>query len=290
MTADEPLRLELDRLLAYDTESILAEMKRVAGHLDTKVISRKDFDAASRVSSDTCIRRFGGWREALIAGGYGDRYGGKRITSKMRGQLSRTLSSEDIVNELRRIAALTGKKSLTRAELLRHSEVVGERVVLNRFGSWRSALEAAGLELSSRGRRWSDDDYFENLLTVWTHCGRAPRYAELDQPPSRISSGGYAAKFGTWGSAKAAFIERVNADVREAEVDGSSPPPARPLGREPRTKSEDRRAPSLGLRYRVLRRDRYRCVLCGRSPATDVGCVLHVDHVEPFSRGERRRC
>lgn len=93
MTANEPLRFELDRLLTYDTESILAEMGRVAALLETKVISRKDFDAVSRVSSDTCIRRFGGWREALIAAGHGDRYGGKRVTAKMREQLSRTLSS-----------------------------------------------------------------------------------------------------------------------------------------------------------------------------------------------------
>ena len=105
----------------------------------------------------------------------------------------------------------------------------------------------------------------------------------MDQPPSRISSGGYAAKFGTWGVAKAAFIERVNADVVEAEHDGGRSSTARPP-RELRQRPEDRRAPSLGLRYQVLRRDRYRCVLCGRSPAMDVGCVLHVDHVEPFSR------
>jgi 5-methylcytosine-specific restriction endonuclease McrA len=35
----------------------------------------------------------------------------------------------------------------------------------------------------------------------------------------------------------------------------------------------------------VLRRDGFKCVLCGRSPATEVGCRLQVDHLEPFSKG-----
>lgn len=37
------------------------------------------------------------------------------------------------------------------------------------------------------------------------------------------------------------------------------------------------------LRYQVLKRDHYRCVLCGRS-AKD-GVKLHVDHIKPVSRG-----
>ena len=40
-----------------------------------------------------------------------------------------------------------------------------------------------------------------------------------------------------------------------------------------------------GERYRILARDRFRCVLCGNSPSHDPSCVLHVDHVVPYSRG-----
>jgi len=38
-------------------------------------------------------------------------------------------------------------------------------------------------------------------------------------------------------------------------------------------------------RFRILARDRFRCVLCGASPATDPSCVLHVDHIMPSSLG-----
>jgi len=35
----------------------------------------------------------------------------------------------------------------------------------------------------------------------------------------------------------------------------------------------------------VFRRDRFRCVACGRTPATDLRVILHADHVTPFALG-----
>ena len=37
------------------------------------------------------------------------------------------------------------------------------------------------------------------------------------------------------------------------------------------------------LRYDVLKRDSFRCMICGRS-AQD-GAILHIDHVLPISKG-----
>jgi 5-methylcytosine-specific restriction endonuclease McrA len=34
-----------------------------------------------------------------------------------------------------------------------------------------------------------------------------------------------------------------------------------------------------------MRRDDFKCRICGRSPATHPGLVLHVDHVEAWSKG-----
>jgi 5-methylcytosine-specific restriction endonuclease McrA len=41
---------------------------------------------------------------------------------------------------------------------------------------------------------------------------------------------------------------------------------------------------SAGLRFRILARDRFRCVYCG-AKASDPGVRLHVDHVKPRSQG-----
>ncbi len=37
------------------------------------------------------------------------------------------------------------------------------------------------------------------------------------------------------------------------------------------------------LRYQIMQRDGFRCVLCGASQAN--GATLHVDHIQPISKG-----
>jgi hypothetical protein len=44
------------------------------------------------------------------------------------------------------------------------------------------------------------------------------------------------------------------------------------------------RAPSRKLRMQVLRRDGFRCVVCGRRPTDYVDVELHVHHVLPWGR------
>lgn len=280
---DQTVRFEMDRLLSYDEESLLEELRRVALLQPDGPVTRAAFDAEARVHSTTLLRRFGGWQQALQRAGLSDRYGGKRISSKMRDQRARAASAADMVEELQRVAKIVGRSSITRADLLQHGNLIGERAIINRFGSWKAALESAGLKLSVHGRRWSDDDYFENLLEVWTHHAHAPTYAQMNQPPSRITNGAYAARFGTWGKAKLAFVDRVNDDL---DLVQQEKPAARvPLPVPQRARQEDQRHIPIGLRYQVLRRDRFRCLTCGRSPSSDLHCVLHVDHTVPFSRG-----
>ncbi|MBQ3295380.1 MAG: HNH endonuclease [Erysipelotrichaceae bacterium] len=50
-----------------------------------------------------------------------------------------------------------------------------------------------------------------------------------------------------------------------------------------RTKEYQRSLMSAGLRYDVMKRDGFRCVLCGRG--ADNGVKLHVDHILPVSKG-----
>jgi 5-methylcytosine-specific restriction endonuclease McrA len=114
----------------------------------------------------------------------------------------------------------------------------------------------------------------------------------MNQPPSSIPISAYEHKWGTWTKALVAFLKRVNSDIRQEETKAAPvleeskarPTFRRQLGRR-RTKEEDQRQIKLGLRYEVLKRDRFRCVLCGASPATHLGCALHVDHVIPWSKG-----
>lgn len=40
-----------------------------------------------------------------------------------------------------------------------------------------------------------------------------------------------------------------------------------------------------GLRYKVLKRDNFKCCACGASPAKDPSVDLHIDHIIPWSKG-----
>ena len=39
------------------------------------------------------------------------------------------------------------------------------------------------------------------------------------------------------------------------------------------------------LRYQVLKRDCFKCCICGASPAKDSSIELHIDHIVPWSKG-----
>ena len=46
-----------------------------------------------------------------------------------------------------------------------------------------------------------------------------------------------------------------------------------------------RRLMTDSLRYDVMHRDGFQCVLCGASPSKDPNIVLHVDHIVPLAKG-----
>lgn len=154
---------------------------------------------------------------------------------------------------------------------------------------WRAGVEKAGLEASRLGRRWTEDEYFENLLNVWTHYGRQPTYREMNYPPSEITNQGYRSHFGSWRKALESFTSKMNQDetlsVEQIDKQEKQKPQIREEIKRHSVSVEDRRTIPLGLRYKVLNRNSFKCVKCGASPATDPTCRLHIDHILPFSKG-----
>jgi hypothetical protein len=56
------------------------------------------------------------------------------------------------------------------------------------------------------------------------------------------------------------------------------------LEKERESKEYQRRILTPSLRYDILKRDNFKCVICGRTPKRD-GITLHVDHIIPVSKG-----
>lgn len=281
------MKFELDRLTEYTDEALLKELARVASVLEAETLTKQAFDKHSRVSASTIQRRFGGWFEALSKADLEERYVGPVVSEKQRSQISRTMSDEELIRELARVSEKLGKKAFTRQEFEDQSEAT-YTVLRGRFGSWKAALEQAGLSVSSSGRRYTDDECFENLLNVWTKFGRAPKHDEMADAPSVVGPKAYVRRWGTWNKAIHAFVERVNSDLSsESMLETESKAESTKISdRVDKDKPpEDVRAIRLGLRYNVLKRDNFRCVACGASPATTLECKLHIDHIIPWSLG-----
>lgn len=287
-------KFELSRLESYDDESLLAELKRVAAFVTSKLLTQTEFDRHPKASSSVIRRRFGGWAQALALAGLSDRYSGTPEAKRILAHGSQTFTDDELLAELRVVAKKLDTDTVTIQQFNQHGTMSPE-TIRRRFGSWWRAVELAGLKISNLGKRYSETDYFENLLKVWTHYGRQPTYGEMSRPPSWIRAKAYEAKWSTWRNALKAFLKQVDADVASSrENESVTPNQETAESRKSRTnrphnnvssQNARRRDISLGLRYDVLRRDRFRCVICGASPASRIGCELHVDHKIPISRG-----
>jgi hypothetical protein len=145
-----------------------------------------------------------------------------------------------------------------------------------RWGTSRAAFEAAGLSATKSGRRYTDEECFENLLKVWTHYARPPMYREMGLPPSTVGGKAYVKRFGTWSKALAEFVGRINADVAPQPMPGGELEPQPELVKVSGRAVQDTRDIPLGLRFEALRRDHFKCVLCGDNPPINPQCILHV--------------
>lgn len=276
------MKFELKRLDDYSDGALLNEVRRVAHALGKPTVTRKEFSTISKVATSTLCRRFGSWQAVLQRAGYSASYVGPLVSDKMKRQLSRKTTNEQLLAEIVRVSEQLKSKSLSQSDFNRLSHNHSSKAIISRFGSWKAALSRIGLSVPAHGRRYSEDDYYENLLSVWTHYGRQPNYGELNLPPSHITSGAYEKKWGGWRKALVAFTTKVNSpeDVSPVLILEDD---TRNLDK-PSQPSPNVRSMPIGLRYNVLRRDRFRCVICGASPATNLNCSLHVDHIIPVSR------
>lgn len=191
----------------------------------------------------------------------------------------RDTSEEDLLSDLRAVASRVAG-ALSWPQYKAHGGKFHHTTFARRFGSWNAALERAAVKPAHRVYT-PDAEWFANIATVWNHLGRQPVYADMADPPSIKSPGGYSKRFGGWRKALDTFVSAMDASpVTDEEQPGI-------VNLREGQKSNRRTARSVNwrLRFLVFRRDGFKCRACGRSPANEPGCELEVDHVHPWSRG-----
>ena len=282
-------QFEIDFLSEYTDEALLGELRRIAallpmGEPPTKTVYVRH---SPKVSHSTIHKRFGGWKEALERAGLGHLYCGQPVSQKMRSQPAKDLSNADLLTELKRVHALVGKEWLTSDDFNAHS-VTSEEAIRRRFGTFRRGLDAAGIPNHPfKARQLTDQQCFENIAEVWTHYGRPPQYRETFVEPSRIQGKAYVIRWGTWRKALQAFVDWADAADQGQEPDKPEPEEGVLQGpaKRARQTEADCREVRPGLQFKVFLRDRFRCLACGRSPATHLNIELHADHVLAVANG-----
>jgi hypothetical protein len=167
-------------------EEFLVEIRRVAALIKNPTLSKTEFRKHSRLfSPDTTAKYFGDWKIALQAAGLGERFD----SSKQR------VSPAEVLAELRRVSEALGVQVFSINEFNSHGRF-RHGVVRRVFGTWHKAMKAAGLQTNASGKRYSQDECFENLLQTWTYYGRAPTQDEMRRAPSVVGPSAYVKRFG----------------------------------------------------------------------------------------------
>lgn len=150
-----------------------------------------------------------------------------------------------------------------------------------------ASLKKRNIELRPKRKGYfSDKELFDEMEGIWNKAGHRPSPIEWKTSNPKISSTTYMRYFNGWQNACLKFIEyKMGANIlvdNDPEQNFKDLQQSKIRGVD---KAGNSRIVSLSIRVKVLDRDKYKCVLCGRSPATDIGVRLQIDHKTPFSKG-----
>lgn len=204
------------------------------------------------------------------------------------------LSREEMLQELEKVAEKHGYEEFGWRDFNLIANISASPIK-KEFGSWKNALselkkilQNKGLDLYPRkvppNRIHSNRDLFEEMERIWNILDHRPSKTEWGLLNPKISYNTYRQRFGGWREACLEFIEYKSSGI-DSDDQKEDFVQTKANYQKKKYKQEDTRSIPLSIRLKVMERDNFRCVLCGRCPATDVGVKLHLDHIIPFSKG-----
>ncbi len=208
---------------------------------------------------------------------------------------------EEILEELERVAKSFGYKDFTQDQFNDVANI-HHYTAIREFGTWEKTLEflqeklkekGIDFEITTRRSKYSNQEIFNEMERIWRLLGHRPSENEWTAINPEISYDTVYRRFGGWTNACLKFIEyksggTVTTDEHrrvETKNDQDHISPTTSDKSEAERKTEKTRTIPLSVRVKVLSKDNFRCIFCGKSPATDIGTKLHIDHIVPFSSG-----
>jgi hypothetical protein len=216
------------------------------------------------------------------------------------------ITPEQLMSELKAIAKKHDGIVFLYDDYKKHGGKRARGTFCKYLGGWRQAVVSIGRKDGFSRKRpelrtYSDEDYFAEIQRLWELSGRQPTAREM-RKCGHISPQSFQKRFGSWMKAVYAFCKDRNGPDSNDVIDADSKTerieidePTRQLESQvsisnlqekiQTPKRRTPRKPSVRLRFQVLQRDNFTCRSCGRSPATEIGVILHVDHIFAWSRG-----
>lgn len=264
-------------------EELIKDIIKVANTLDKETISCSEYvNNGGKYHYSTICRRFGGWIKALQKCNLSPNY------------INRSINLEDMIKDLQDTATRLGKKKITCSEYLLYGKY-SSNIFIRKFGTWNNALTASGLEIfdpplgGGTKNKVSEYKCLEEIERIWTKLGRQPTTTDIKNGISKYSLHVYERRFGSWRKALEFFVSYIN-EERDVEKKNDLNENIKisefiPPDLDNVQKRKTKRDINLRMRFKVMKRDNFKCCICGRSPATTPGLELHIDHIKPWSKG-----
>lgn len=273
-------------------DEILSDIKTVASQLGKEYISISLYKKQGKYSQCAIQNHFGTWKNALSLAGLRN--------ERMKKEQNR-ITDEEYYDDLRRVASEINNTTVPYREYERYGKYACGHI-FKRFGEWDNALIAAGLLPTGLARkRIGEQDIFDEIERMWRLLGRQPTSTDIIKHGISIYSiDTFKRRFGGFRKALEAFVAYINEDsidkaqesitecydgvnhrTKVSENQTQSKPgvlPSKTIHRTPRSIT-------TRMRFLVMKRDNFKCCMCGASPAKDPSVELHIDHIIPWSRG-----
>lgn len=181
----------------YEDEELL-EMVRSCKDAHGVATPRLFNSMDSTCAATTVMRRFGSWEEAKHEAGINEDLSDRTGRQKQ-------YTDGDVLRHIRECADRHDGKA-TVALMNQESDLIAPSVAVERFGSWTSAKEEAGVKADNRDdnhrpQKYSDEDYYELLRKCEEKHGEVTQRT-FDADDEFPSSGAVAQRFDGWDKAK----------------------------------------------------------------------------------------
>jgi hypothetical protein len=240
---------------------IIEDIKRV-GRIVGGAPTTREIEKFGNYSRTAIDNAFTTHTEALQEAGYGG----------PRDQFDRDAKKQELITEIKRVAAAIGRPPTIRCELLEHSK----GTYYNYFDSWSDALEKAALDPSNKQKTGAAVDKVEfsevvdQIISVALDVDRPPKQDEVvkNTEATRQTTTEIA---GTW--SETLHMAGFPARKRGGRYSNLKSSKVRDYGE------------NWGrMKQKTLERDRFRCQHCGAKHAEEKqnGRGLNVHHIKPI--------